>query len=283
MAINSIELREVYIPAAIRKYAKESVTSVLDSDGLFHEEAGKYYVKKVSTTGLGDYDKNSADGYPSSAVTIDYQEIVPETERATSIDIDRRDEAKSGGAFNEAMADLMEQHVGPETDATRIAKIFSSDLITKVEEDITTGEAAIASLRKCMTHVENNAVNAKLLLFVNPNFKGMVDDMDTTKSRKVMENFEVHKVMSSRFWTAIEKHTGRNGANGYSKAEGASAINYICVPAGSVGTKLDIIAKVLSPDQQRKDCWSYPIRIENIIEVFEARANGIYASYAPAE
>lgn len=64
-------------------------------------------------------------------------------------------------------------------------------------------------------------------LFITPTLLQGINDMDTTKSKKVLEGFErVIKVPQRRFYTAIKQLSGKTGeeAGGYTKAAGAANI-----------------------------------------------------------
>lgn len=60
-------------------------------------------------------------------------------------------------------------------------------------------------------------------LFITPSLHGMVQDLDTTKSREVLNNFaKITDVPQTRFYTAIKQLSGASteSAGGYTKGDG---------------------------------------------------------------
>lgn len=286
MAINQIDIEKRYLPLITAKYVQDAKTSVLETDDVFEQYGSEYFVRNIETEGLGDFDKYGEQAYPHGAVKSTLEPITPESERGKAFYIDRKDEERSGNLLMKYAKRFLEAHVTPEVDATRLSKIASTDGVVKVAESIETGEQAIASLRKCKTYEDNTEVANEIILFANANITGLIDDLDTTKSTKVLSRFggrqAVIEIPEKRFWTAIEKLSGRDGEeSGYKKADGAHAINYIAVPKGSVVAKTIIDMKVLGPEIQEKDGYTFPFRVENIIKVLDDYAEGVYVSYAP--
>ena len=110
---------------------------------------------------------------------------------------------------------------------------------------------------------------------------GYVQDMDTTKSREVMQNFaKVVKVPQSRFYTAIEQKSGKTGeeAGGYAKAEGGKDINFMILhkPALIQFSK-HIAPKIIEPGaNQDGDAYKFGYRQVAIADVYKNKVAGIY-------
>ena len=81
-------------------------------------------------------------------------------------------------------------------------------------------------------------------LFITPTLLGMVQDLDTTKSREVLSRFaQVIAVPQTRFYTAIAQKSGKiivsgeapsqtttdETAGGYTKATGGKDINFMII------------------------------------------------------
>ena len=122
-------------------------------------------------------------------------------------------------------------------------------------------------------------------LFITPTLLGLVQDMDTTKSREVLQNFaKVVKVPQSRFYTAITQHSGKTAdgseaaAGGYAMASSAKAINFMVIQKSAVIQYSKHIApKIIDPaDNQTADAYKFSYRHVGIADVYQNKAAGIY-------
>ena len=126
------------------------------------------------------------------------------------------------------------------------------------------------------------------LLFITPTLLGLVQDMDTTKSREVLARFEsVTTVPQTRFYTAIEQLSGKPAAGeegqdetagGYRKAAAGKDINFLVIHRGApIQFTKHLAPKVIQPEQnQNADAWKFGYRMVCIADVYENKAAGIY-------
>lgn len=124
-------------------------------------------------------------------------------------------------------------------------------------------------------------------LFITATLNGLVEDMDTTKSRKVMERFaSVTIVPQSRFYTSIKQNDGKTEgqtSGGYIKATDASDINFMILHKAAV-IQFDkrVVNKVITPEEnQSSDGWKFGYRDVSIADAYENKAAGIYLHKAP--
>ena len=113
----------------------------------------------------------------------------------------------------------------------------------------------------------------------------MIDDLDTTKSKKVLERFStIIEVPQTRMYTAVTLNDGTENY-GYKKAEGANDINFLAVEKSAVVTAMDQFIKYFTPDEdQIADDNVFKYRNNNLYgHVYENKLAGVYCSYAPAE
>ena len=115
-------------------------------------------------------------------------------------------------------------------------------------------------------------------LFITPTLHNMIDAVDTTKSKEVLNSFAVvQKVPQSRFYTAIDLYDGKtdnsgaSGANekvgGFVKASTGKDINFMVIT----------VNKVISPDaNQDSDGWLFFYRAYGLADVYENKVAGIY-------
>ena len=118
-------------------------------------------------------------------------------------------------------------------------------------------------------------------LYITPLLLGYIQDMDTNKSREVMQNFaKVVKVPQTRFYTAIEQKSGKTGeeAGGYAKAEGAKDINFMIIHKPAlIQFPKHIAPKIIEPSvNQSGDAYKFGYRKVAIADVYENKVAGIY-------
>ena len=115
----------------------------------------------------------------------------------------------------------MRTKVVPETDAARIAKICGTSGITKLSSSLTTGAAVISALRHCTNTMDELEVPTESrILFITPTLRGMIDDLDTTKSKEVLSRFStIIEVPQTRMYTNITLHDGKTNY-GFKPADG---------------------------------------------------------------
>lgn len=283
---NKIDYATKYLPLLDEKYQVECKTSILDGDQATVKKGsnGEIKVAKLDMDGLGDFDR--ASGYTKGSTQFVWETIKYDKERSQDLRIDRLDNQEALDLpFAKLSGEFMRTKVAPETDAARIAKIAGTEGISKKEETLDTGEQVVAALRACANKMDEDEVPTESrLLFITPTLRGMVDDLDTTKSKKVLEKFKkVIEVPQSRMFTAITLNTGET-EYGFKKAEGASNINFLCVEETAAVTAMDQYLKYFTPDEdQDGDSNVFKYRNNNLYgHCYENKLAGIYCSYEPA-
>ena len=276
---NTIQLAEKFVPVIDEIYKKASLTSVLDATTQV-DFTGTNTVKimKINTTALGDYSKEN--GYPEGDVTVTWEAMQLLNDRAKTFSIDRMDNEETlGQAFGGAMGNFMSAHVAPETDAYRFAKYAKATGIGKTSATLADGEAVVKAVRAAITAMDEAEVPAEgRMLFITPTLYGLVQDLDTTKSKEVFKRVSsVIEVPQTRFYSDITLNSGAD-AWGYTKAANAKDINFMIVskPAIVQAKKL-ALPKIFDPDtNQDKDAWKFQFRLYHDAFVLENKVNGIY-------
>lgn len=284
--MNNIELSTKYLPLLDEVYKNEVKTSILDGDEATVQKGlnGEIKVAKLDMDGLGDFDRNS--GYTEGTTSLTWETISYDKERSQKLRVDRLDNEESLGVMVAKLSsEFIRTKVAPETDAARIAKIASVNGISKKEETITTGDAMYSALRAGTNQMDEDEVSTEnRILFITPTGKALVDDLETYKSKSVMERFaHVVVVPQSRMMTAVKLNTGEENY-GYQKADGASDINFLIVEKSAAVTAMDQFIKYFSPDEdQNGDSHVFPYRNYNLYgHVYENKLAGVYCSYKPA-
>ena len=282
---NAITLAKKYVPLLDEVYKKAALTSILDSDASLAKEGAntnEIIIPKIDMDGLGDYDRNS--GYVNGDVTLTWETVKFNYERGRMFTVDAMDNEESVGlAFGKLSGEFIRTKVVPEIDAFRFATYASKSGITVVSADLSNGEEIIKALRAASTKMDEEEVTAEnRVLFITPTLKGEIDDLDTTKSKAVLNKFAaVVEVPQSRFYSAIELKNGKGGEakGGYTKASEAKDLNFMIIEKSALlQFPKHVVPKIVTPDQnQSADAWKFGYRNYGLAEVYENKTVGIYA------
>ena len=279
---NNITLAEKFLPVLDAAYKKAALSSILDAPTqVSFDGTNTVKVMKVTTTGMGDYSR--ANGYAKGNVTVEWEPFTLNEDRSSELEVDRMDDEETlGQAFGMAVSEFNRLSVGPEVDAYRFAKYATLAGGSKAAA-LADGAAVIAALREATTTMDEGEVPAEdRVLFITPTLKGIVDDMDTTKSKEVFKRFgTVIEVPQTRFYTGITLNSGVDNW-GYAKASGAVGINFLVVAKSAVlQAKKLALPKIFNPDEnQTKDAWKFQYRLYHDAFAYDNKVGGIYVHKA---
>ena len=276
---NTINLAEKFVPVIDGIYKKASLSAVLDAQTQ-PDFSGVNTVKvmKVTTTGLGDYSKEN--GYAQGNATLEWESMKLEEDRSAALTVDRMDNEETlGQAFGVIMNEFIRVNVAPEVDAYRFAKYAKASGAGSAAADLADGEAVVKALRAAITAMDEAEVPTEdRVLFITPTNKGLIEDLDTTKSKEVLKRIPtIIEVPQTRFYTDITMNSGAD-AWGYTKGAGAKDINFLLVSKSAIvqATKM-ALPKVFSPDvNQTKDAWLFQYRLYHDCFAYENKVDGIY-------
>lgn len=284
---NAITLAQKFIPLLDEVYKLASVTSDLDGAPELVRQganANELIIPKMSMQGLGDYSRNG--GYVDGDVTLTNETVTCNFDRGRMFTVDSMDDLETAGiAFGRLAGEFIRTKVAPEEDAFRFACYAGAPGISKVDVGATLADGAsvIAALRLAITKMDEDEVPAnERYLYLTPLLLGYIQDMDTTKSREVMQNFaKVVKVPQTRFYTAIEQYDGKTGgqeAGGYVKAAGGKDINFLILHKPAlIQFQKHIAPKIIDPAaNQTGDAYKFGYRQVAIADVYENKVAGIY-------
>ncbi|MCM1524729.1 MAG: hypothetical protein NC120_09760 [Ruminococcus sp.] len=282
---NTIALAKKYSALLDEAYRENAKTAVLESDPALAKagaNANEIVIPKLTMDGLADYSRNS--GYVDGGVNLTWQTVRYNYERGRMFSIDAMDNEESQGiAFGSLAGEFMRTKAVPELDAFRFAQLAGTQGISSACAVINNGEDAVAAVRSAVSEMDAAEVPSEdRILFITPVIKGMIDDMDTTKSRAALAGFEkVVAVPRSRFYTKIVLHDGVTEGEtdgGYSKAEDGRNINFMIVhkPAVLQFTK-HAVPKIVSPaNNPDADSWKYGYRSYGLCCVYASKTAGIF-------
>ena len=282
---NNIELAKSYVPLLDEVYKNASLTSDLDGATELVQagaNANELIIPMMEMDGLANYDRNG--GYVDGDVTLTNQTVACNYDRGRKFFVDSMDNAETAGiAFGRLSGEFIRTKVVPEMDAFRLSQYAGIEGISRAFGTISTGENLIKALRTATTQMDEDEVPAEnRILYLRSDLYGIVDDMDTTKSRKVLEKVsKIVPVPSARFATGITLNDGKTEGQkqgGYQKSEKSIDINFMIIhkPAVIQFTKHQV-PKIIDPDtNQDADAWMYGYRIVGIAKAYKNKTAGIY-------
>ena len=225
---NQIALFKACVPILDEVYKEASKTAMLDGApdlARAGANANELIIPKLDMQGLGDYNRNS--GYVDGGVTLTNQTVTCNFDRGRMFTVDAMDDMESAGlAFGRLAGEFIRTKVAPEVDAFRFACYAAAPGIsTTTGATLSDGAGVVAALRAAATKMDEDEVPMEgRLLFITPTLLGLVQDMDTTKSREVLARFEsVTTVPQTRFYTAIEQLSGKPAAGEEGQDESIAA------------------------------------------------------------
>ena len=282
---NTIALSKVYTNLLDEVYQNSALTSVLESDATLSRQganANEIIIPKLSMDGLGDYDRNS--GYTNGDVELTWETVQFNYERGRMFQVDDMDNEETQNiAFGRLAGEFIRTKVVPELDAFRFSKYASVSGVGTATGTLSTGLDVINALRKATSEMDEAEVPMEdRHLFITPTLLGLVEDLDTNKSREVLGRFaSITKVPQTRFYSAIELLDGKSlgeEKGGYKKADGGVELNFEVIhkPATLQFTK-HAVPKIISPQMnQDADAWKYGYRNYGLCDVYENKVAGIY-------
>ncbi len=298
---NSISAAKKFVPLLDEAYRKASLTSILDGDPTLVREGanfGELIIPIMNLQGLGDYDRNS--GYVDGDVTLANETIACNYDRGRMFNVDTMDNIESASlAFGMLANEFIKNKVAPELDAFRLACYASKAGVTKVSGALSTGADVVSALRAATTQMDEDEVPMEdRYLFITPTLHGLVQDMDTTKSREVLARFAgVVDVPQTRFYSKLALKSGKlitfgSGDNlttddqregGFVKATSGKELNFMVVHRPAViQFQKHVAPKIIAPEvNQSGDSYKFGYRNVGIAEVYENKLAGVYVHKKP--
>ena len=282
---NAISKFKKYIDTLDEVYKISSVTSVLDGHNRLVRmgaNANEIIIPKMSMDGLADYSREN--GYVSGDVTLTNETVVFNYERGRSFTVDAMDNEETAGvAFGQLSSEFIRTKAAPEIDAFRFAQYAGTDGITSVSANLATAAETLEALIAAQNSMDENEVPMESrILFITPTLYNGVMNIDTTKSKAVLDSFcQIVRVPQSRFYTAIELYDGASSGEEtghFAKAAGAANINFMVIEkSASIQYQKHLVSKVVTPEEnQLSDAWKFFYRSYGIADVYENKVCGVY-------
>ena len=280
---NNIQLFKKYIALLDEVYQLSSKSSILDGDASLVQagrNTNEIVIPKMSLDGLADYSRNS--GYTKGNVTLTYETVKFNYDRGRKFVVDAMDDEETAGiAFGKLSSEFIRTKVVPEMDAFRFATYASLAGIGKATGTLADGAAVITALRAATNKMDEDEVPAEQrVLFITPTLRGMIDDLDTSKSKEVLAKFSsIVEVPQSRFKTQIELLDGTTGgeeAGGFNAT--GSDINFMVIHTPAIlQYPKHTGSKIITPEaNQDSDGWMFFYRAYGLADAYENKVAGIY-------
>lgn len=296
---NSITLAKNYVDLLDEVYKEAALTSVLDSDPTGMRQganAHEILIQKLSMDGLADYSRNS--GYVKGNVKLEWETVQFNYDRGRMFEVDSMDDEETiKTAFGRLSGEFVRTKVAPEGDAFTFAQLASETGISKVSAGATlsTGQNVMDAITAGAGKMDEDEVpQEQRYLFITPTLHNLIKQMDTTKSREMLDTFAgIIRVPQGRFYTAIdlydgEDHTSASGADesaGYFvKASGGKDINFMIVHKPAViKFNKHTASPIIVPDaNQHSDGYIQKYRKYGLVDVYENKRAGIYLHHKAA-
>nr|DAH84439.1 MAG TPA: Major capsid protein [Caudoviricetes sp.] len=291
---NSIALFKKYVPLLDEVYKLSSLTSDLDGAPELARQGqnvNEMIIPKIDMSGLADYSRNG--GYVGGDVTFTNETVKCNFDRGRIFNVDTLDNIETAMmAFGRLASEFIRVKVVPELDAFRFATLASmSGIGTTDAAALSTGANVITALRAAVNAMDEAEVpSTERYLYITPTLLGLIRDLDTTKSKEVLDGFaKIVKVPQSRFYTGIKQLSGKvetisgsgtddQTAGGFKKADGAKNINFMIIHKPAViQYQKHVAPKVITPEQnQDADAWKFGYRNVGISDAYENKVAGIY-------
>jgi len=289
--MNTIEKFKKYIDTLDEVYKYASVTSVLDGNNRLVKmgaNANEIIIPKMTMDGLADYSR--ANGYVNGDVTLTNETVKFNYDRGRSFSVDEMDNEETAGvAFGQLSSEFIRTKAAPEIDAFRFAQYAGVDGIGMATKNLADPQETLAALIAAQNAMDEAEVPTESrILFITPTLYNSVMNIDTTKSKAVLDSFsQIKKVPQSRFYTAIDLHDGTGDgetAGHFVKSAAGKNINFMVVEkTAAIQYQKHVVNKVITPEEnQSSDAWKFFYRSYGIADVYENKVSGIYLHKAEA-
>lgn len=284
---NTIALAKKYTALLDEVYKLNALTADLESDASLTREganANEIIIPKMTLQGLANYSRSS--GYVSGDMTLAYETVAFNFDRGRKFTIDTKDNEETiGVAFGRLAGEFLRTQVIPELDAFRFATFAGiSGITSPAGATLSAGADVLAALRVAASAMDEAEVPPEgRILYITPTLLGLVEDLDTTKSREVLNGFSKKvKVPQTRFYSVIDQYDGTTSgqeAGGYIKnASTGKDINFMVIhPSAVLQFTKQAVPKIITPElNQDADAWIFAYRNYGLADAFDNKVKGIY-------
>lgn len=303
---NTIAYAQVLQSALDQVATQELLTGWMDRNaGKVKYNGGKEVkIPTISTDGLGDYSRGSANGYAGGDIQFGYKtyEMTQDRGRKFTLDAMDVDETNFVATAGTVMGEFQRTHVVPEIDAYRLsalAQIAAKSDNAKYSYSLNE-ETIIKEIKKGIKEIRENGYNGQLIVHLSFDAMMAVENkmlgklaavtfsqggIDTTVP--AIDKCPLIATPQNRMYSAIKLYDGVTAGQekgGYVKADDATNIHFIIVPVDVpvAVTKQDLM-RIFDPNtNQQANAWAMDYRRYHDLWVLENKANSVYACFEGA-
>ncbi|MGN1370187.1 MAG: hypothetical protein ACI4WX_15055 [Aristaeellaceae bacterium] len=286
-------LDKAMIQSAVTGFMEENIS------GLIYKGGDEVKIPMIDMDGLADY--NRQNGFVDGDVSLVYQTMKMTQDRGRGFTIDPNDIDESGvlDLMSQLMGEFQRTKVVPEVDAYRISKIVqmtdktrrtvytpSTSTIFKqlvedigaVRDEIGNDEPLVILISNPVSTMLNTSDQLSKKLDVTDFARGEI----TTKVKSI-DTVPLLPVPSARMFSRITLLA--DGKGGFTKTDGASAINYIVMPrrAPKAVSKTDNMRLFDPQTWQKAHAWHMDYRKFHDLWIPKNQIPGIRTSIAAAD
>lgn len=313
MPINTITYAKVIQEKLDESAVRDMCTGWMDvnSGQVKYNGGNEVKIAKLSTQGLGDYDRD--DGYPRGSISVTWETFQMTQDRGRKFQLDAMDTDETNflaTALN-AMDNFQRNFVIPEIDAYRLSSIASRAITANTagmvvtSQTITANTSTMAVLRAIKTGISKirekgysgelviHATDAVVLEFEIEmagrlqSITWKVGGVDTKVP--ALDGVPIIATPADRMVSAITLYDGKTAASGsdpdqtvggFVKGASAKDINFMIMPRSTpiAVTKQDIMRIFDPATNQSGNAWAMDYRRYHDLWVLDNKVNSIYVN-----
>lgn len=277
---NQIQILSHFVPIMDEKYAKESLTAVLDTQDAQLLANGKMQLPKLTSSGFRNHSRAGGGQYKRGNVQFETVEVAPNYDRSIIMGVDYLDNTQTADiAFGRLSNHFITHEEVPEVDAWRFAQYAGLAGIKKVDKaKPADGLEAIKDLRAMRTYFDDNKVpETERILYGTPEAINAIEDMQTIESRAALNSFGlVIKVPQDLFMDKITLLDDEEG--GWERPAGAKNITFLGIHKSAIiqGNFHRAPKFIPAEANQSADGHEFAMRLAGIVHVFTEKTEGVY-------
>lgn len=307
---NTIAYAQVLQTALDQVAVQEMLTGYMDKNaGKVKYNGGKEVkIPMISTSGLGDYARGSANGYAGGDIKFEYKTHTMTQDRGRKFTLDAMDvdETNFVATAGAVMGEFQRTHVVSEIDAYRLSALATTAMGVTGDKNakysyVPAKETIISEIKKGLKVVRENGHNGQLVIHVTYDTMLAIEEASLAKLGTVtfsqggidtqvpaIDKCPLIVTPQNRMYSAIKLNDGTTGGQevgGYAKGTTAINTNFIIVPidAPIAVTKQDMM-RIFDPQtNQNANAWAMDYRRYHDLWVLESKKNSVFACFKEAK
>jgi hypothetical protein len=300
---NTISYATIFQKALDKQMVAAATSGWMEANAgqVIYKGGNTVKVPKISTDGLGDYDRST--GYTGGSVTFEYETKTLTQDRSRSFMLDAMDVDETNFVLTAStvMSEFQRTKVVPEIDAYRYSSI-ATQLITasKVAYGYTPTAATImATLKTQIDAVRDTIGDTDLVVSISRTVLSLLEQ--GTRLEKVLfssgeietevssiDGVPLLPVPSARMKTAYVFNDGTTTdqtAGGFTASDTASDVNWLIMPrTAPIAISKQDMPKIIDPaTNQDADAWKIAYRKYHDIWIMDNKLEACYASIKQAQ